>query len=203
MTDHYASPKLNDALCADQHTRWKEKTLRSDVAAVRQRSVRGESLLDTPCAKPYKRFSSFVPFPVEPILRPRHGYDDINPAGDPVNEQRTEPRFDDKSIVSITVRRNSATAELAKSTLFCFTRDISVAGLSFTAYAQPAIGAKLNISVVFSEPNRSASGLTGRVVWVNRIPNGRQHVIGVDLHESTPERLNNWEKIVAERVIED
>lgn len=120
-----------------------------------------------------------------------------------MKEQRTEPRFDDKSIVTITVKRNKETADPVKNALFCFTRDISSTGLSFTAYSQPAVGAKLNISVVFSAPSCAARGLSGRVVWVRRIPNGMQCTVGVDLSESTPEALDNWKKIVAERVTEE
>ena len=120
-----------------------------------------------------------------------------------MTEQRTVPRFDDKSIVSIRVRRSPGSAELSEHTLFCFTKDISVAGLSFTAHFPPAIGAKLKLTVAFASPARSAKDLTGRVAWVRRIPNGTQHVVGVDLSESDSKVLNNWKKLVAERLVSE
>lgn len=115
-------------------------------------------------------------------------------------EQRTRPRFDDKSIVGIKIRRGSGTSELSQQTLFCFSRDISAGGLSFTAHFPPALGAKLRISVAFTSPLRTAKNLTGKVTWVQRIPNGTQHVVGVDLSDTDLESLNNWKKLVAERV---
>lgn len=116
-------------------------------------------------------------------------------------EQRAGPRFDDKSIVSIKINRSPGAKELSQLTLFCFTRDISVAGLSFTAHFPPAVGSKLNMSVAFASPIRNAKNLTGKVVWVKRIPNGTQHVVGVDLGDSDPDSLKTWKNLVAERVI--
>ena len=117
-----------------------------------------------------------------------------------MTEQRSKPRFDDKSIVSIKARRSSGDARLSQFTLFCFTRDISVAGLSFTAHFPLAVGTKLNLTVAFSNPTRSAKNITGTIAWVKRVPNGTQHVMGVDLSASEPESLNNWKKLVSERV---
>ncbi len=117
-----------------------------------------------------------------------------------MTEQRSEPRFDDRSIASIRIRRTAGTAGLSQASLFCFTRDISAAGLSFSAHFPPAVGAKLHLSVAFLSPVRTAKSLTGRVAWVQRVPNGTQHIVGVDLSESDPASLNNWKKLVSERI---
>ncbi|MEI6970662.1 MAG: PilZ domain-containing protein [bacterium] len=114
-------------------------------------------------------------------------------------EKRVLPRFDERSIVSIKVKRTGENAGLSENTLFCFTRDISEAGLSFTAHFPPTIGSKLSLSIAFSSPIRNARNLTGRVAWVKRIPNGTQHVIGVDLGDSDPGSLRTWKNLVAER----
>lgn len=115
-------------------------------------------------------------------------------------EMRAKPRFDDKNIVGIKIRRGPGTADLSQHTLFCFTRDISAGGLSFTAHYPPAVGTKLHISVSFAAPLRTAKGLVGRVAWVQRVPNGTQHVVGVDMSETDLENMETWKKLVAERV---
>ncbi|MEI6808814.1 MAG: PilZ domain-containing protein [bacterium] len=117
-----------------------------------------------------------------------------------ISEKRTRHRFDDKNIVNIKVKRSAETVELSQQTLFCFSRDISACGLSFTAHFPPVVGAVLNLSVAFTTPLRTARNLTGRVMWVQRIPNGTQHVVGVDLSDTDLENLNNWKKLVIERV---
>ena len=61
------------------------------------------------------------------------------------------------------------------------------------------MGILLKLMVMFSAASRSVKGLVGRVAWVEKERRGRRYAVGVDLIESPPSALLEWQKLVAEK----
>jgi len=120
-----------------------------------------------------------------------------------MNDNRADPRFEEKDIVNITVSAASEGTGLLERTFFGLTRDLSASGLSFSVQTPPTVGATLKLTVVFFSPQRSVKGLTGRVAWVQRVPAGGRHVVGVDLSESAMPRLIEWKRAIGKRIVSE
>ena len=118
-----------------------------------------------------------------------------------MKELRKSPRVQDRNIVSVTIGGAPDASGLSGEQFFCFSEDISVCGLSFSAHTAPPVGAMLKLNVAFSTPRRSVTNLVGRVTWVQQIPCAARHVIGVDLSGSSTTALEKWHKIVVERIL--
>jgi len=118
-----------------------------------------------------------------------------------MKENRADPRFEEKDIVNITVSAVSQGTGLLERSFFALTRDLSAAGLSFSVQTPPEVGARLKLTVVFFSPQRSVKGLTGRVAWIQRVPTGGRHVVGVDLSESAMPRLVEWKRAIGKRIV--
>lgn len=120
-----------------------------------------------------------------------------------MQENRVHPRFKEKGIISIKIVSAPEQADLEGATFFSLSGDVSSGGLSFSSHIAPSVGTMLDIRAVFSEPNQTIGGLTGRVAWIKKIPNGTRFMVGVDLKKSDPARFFKWKKIIGERIGSD
>jgi hypothetical protein len=116
-----------------------------------------------------------------------------------MKDQRVYPRFDERDVIGITVVSDPEDSGLAGQTFFGLSRDLSEGGLSFSAHIGPSVDTILKLTVAFSAPARSIKGLLGRVAWVQKIPHGNRHIIGVDLSESSDDCLAKWRENMEER----
>ena len=122
---------------------------------------------------------------------------------DVMKENRSQPRLKEMDIIRVTVVPPSKEAEAAgRRTVFSVSRDISVGGLSFSILTPPAVGARLNLRVIFSSTLRTVTNLVGRVVWVDKAEEGRRYKVGTDLSETSAPALAQWKKAVAWRFSE-
>jgi hypothetical protein len=117
-----------------------------------------------------------------------------------VKEQRAYPRFSERDVIGVTVVSDPDDSGLAGRTFFGLSRDLSEGGLSFSAHIAPSVDTILKLTVVFSAPARSIKGLLGRVAWVQKIPHGDRHIVGVDLSGSPEDALSKWKKAIAKRL---
>ena len=117
-------------------------------------------------------------------------------------ENRTEPRFDEKTIIKVVVADTGDDSKWANKTFFTLTTDISAGGLAISTHTAPDIGTILKIKVAFSDPPQSVENLIGRVTWVQKIPQGAQFIVGIDLSQSAEPNLIAWQNIITERLAE-
>ena len=111
-----------------------------------------------------------------------------------MKKNRTTRRLEERDIITV-VPSSAPNAQI-----FCLTKDISPAGLCFSAHFAVKEGEKLDLSVSFASPPLSIRHLVGRVMWVRQVPQSALNVVGVDLTGSEPDALNEWREAVAERL---
>lgn len=117
-------------------------------------------------------------------------------------DRRLYPRFEERSRVMVTVLSAPEAPQIESRSYYCWTRDLSVAGMRFCVNSRVPVAAILKLEVLFDEP-REIFRHIGKVMWTQEFNDDGiiSNWLGVHITETLggDARLATWMVCIARK----